>query len=237
MHTSNYIYHHGEQELHGFLAYDDCIDEPRPAVLIAHDWGGRSELFCDKARLLAQMGYVAFALDVYGHARLGASTGEKQALMMPLINDRALLSERLRAGLDTVIALSEVDASKIAAIGLCFGGLCVLDLARSGADVKGVVSFHGLLNKPEQPASQPIVAKVLALHGYEDPMVSPEQVNEFCLEMTAAQVDWQVHTYGHAKHAFANPHAHDDALGTVYNEAAAKRSWLAMSNFLQELFD
>jgi len=235
MHTSNYLYHHGEQELHGFLAYDDSHDKPRPAVLVVHDWSGRNEFACEKATMLGEMGYLAFALDMYGNGRIGASTHEKKALMEPLINDRILLRERIRAAFDALVAMSEVDYNRIAVIGFCFGGLCALDLARSGAEVKAVVSFHGLLNKPKQIANQPIHAKILALHGYDDPMVKPDDVNEFCKEMTLAEVDWQVHMYGNTQHAFTNPQAHDTQLGTIYNPKAEKRAFQAMTNFLQEV--
>ena len=158
------------------------------------------------------------------------------ALMQPLVHDRGLLKERILAAFKTVAALPEVDSDRIAAIGFCFGGLCVLDLARTGAPAKGVVSFHGLLNAPAGLAPHEITAKVLALHGYDDPMVKPDAVNTFCQEMNAAQADWQVHMYGHVQHAFANPQAHDHQLGTVYNAQAEQRSIQAMQNFLQELF-
>lgn len=236
MHTSNYIYHHGEQELHGFLAYDDKIDTPRPAVLVAHDWSGRNDFVCNKAKLLAELGYVGFAIDMYGHGRLGIITDEKKALMNPFVNDRLLLSDRLRAAYDAAIGMPEVDNNRVAIIGYCFGGLCALDLARSGVEIKGAVSFHGGLNKSiEQPLS-PIKAKILVLHGYDDPMVPPKEVNAFCQEMTEANADWQVHMYGHVQHAFTNPEAHDAHMGLMYNSLAAERSWEAMIDFLEEIF-
>lgn len=236
MHTSNYIYHHSSQELHGFLAYNTENNEPKPAVLLAHDWTGRGALVCEKARLLAEMGYVAFALDMYGHARLGATVEEKSALMQPFMNDRALLVGRMHAAYEAVCALPEVDNNRVAVIGFCFGGLCALDLARSGVDIKGAVSFHGLLNKPAHLVTPSIKAKILVLHGYDDPMVQALQVNEFCQEMTQAKADWQVHMYGQVQHAFTNPDAHDATLGLMYNELAAKRSWAAMTAFLEEIF-
>lgn len=235
MHTSNYLYHHGEQELHGFLAYDDSHDKPRPAVLVVHDWSGRNDFACEKAALFAEMGYLGFAVDMYGQGRLGASTPEKTALMEPLINDRCLLRDRIRAAFDALVAMSEVDSNRIAVIGFCFGGLCALDLARSGAEVKAVVSFHGLLNKPKDLANESIQAKILALHGYDDSMVKPEEVNEFCKEMTLAKVDWQVYVYGHTQHGFTNPHAHDTQLGIIYNAKAERRALQAMTNFLHEV--
>lgn len=237
MHTSNYIYHHGEQELHGFLAYEEegQTDSLRPAVLVVHDWSGRNEFACRKAEALAKMGYIGFAVDMYGQGRLGTTVDEKKALMQPLFNDRRLLRERITAALDTLSTMSEVDNNRIAVIGFCFGGLCALDLARSGADLKGVVSFHGILEKPADLSLRPIKAQILALHGYDDPMVPPKQVNDFCQEMTTAKVDWQVHLYGNTQHAFTNPEAHDPHMGTLYKAEAARRSWQAMMDFLGEV--
>lgn len=236
MHASNYIYHHGEQELHGYLAYDDKVEKRRPAVLVVHDWSGRNEFACKKAEMLAKMGYVGFAIDMYGQGRTGKTIDEKKALMQPLTNDRRLLRERIRAALDALMTMDEVDHHRIAAIGFCFGGLCVLDLARSGAEIAGVVSFHGLLEKPKDLANQSIKAKVLALHGYNDPMTPPAIVNNFCQEMTESDVDWQMHMYGNVQHAFTNPEAHDKNLGLIYNVLAERRSLQSMSNFLQEIF-
>lgn len=236
MHTSNYLYHHGEQELHGFLAYQEQFEgQPGPAVLIAHDWSGRNDFVCQKAERLAEMGYLGFALDMYGKGRTGVTTDEKMALMEPLAADRGLLLARVRAAFDALLGMPEVDGNRIAAIGFCFGGLCVLDLARSGAEVKGVVSFHGLLDKPDDLPARAIQAKVLALHGYDDPMVKPAALDAFCQEMTQAGVDWQVHQYGHTRHAFTNPRADDVRLGTVYNPVSDRRAWQAMGNFLQEV--
>ena len=235
MHTSKNIYHDGQVELHGFVAYNETIKEERPAVLVVHDWSGRNEFACKKAELLAEMGYVGFAIDMYGKGQLGVTTEEKQALMNPLISDQTLLRQRVKAALTAVCSMSEVDNKRIAIIGFCFGGLCALELARSGADLKGVVSFHGLLHKPGTLKSEPIKAKILALHGYDDPMVKPDQVHAFCQEMTGAKVDWQMHMYGHVQHAFTNPQAHDTQLGTIYNAVAAQRSWQAMVNFLHEI--
>ncbi len=236
MHTSNFLYHAGEQECHGFLAYDDKNDQARPAVLIAHDWSGRNDFACEKAEMMAKQGYVGFALDMYGNGRLGECTTEKQALMEPLKEDRLLLRTRIRAAFDALIGMPEVETGKVAAIGFCFGGLCVLDLARSGTDLKGVVSVHGLFDKPEDIPNESMHAKILALHGYEDPMANPEQVHRFCQEMEEAKVDWQLHLYGKTKHAFTNPKAHDTNLGLVYSARAERRALQAMQNFLQEIF-
>lgn len=237
MHTESRHYHHKGEELHGFLAYDkQHVNQRRPAVLVAHDWSGRNDFACNKALMLAGMGYIGFALDMYGAARTGSTTEERMALMQPIVSDRQFLRDRILAAFDEVKSLPHVDPHKIAAIGFCFGGLCVLDLARSGADIAGVVSLHGILVKPDTLKSEKIKAKVLALHGYDDPMVKPAQVDAFCQEMTEANADWQVHQYGHTKHAFTNPQAHDNALGTVFNPVAEQRAIQSMSNFLQEIF-
>lgn len=236
MHTSNYIYYHGDEEHHAYLAYDNRIEEPRPLVLVAPDWSGRNDFACERALKLAKLGYVGFAIDMYGQGRTAEIKEEKSALMEPLIADRQLLRGRILAALDAAVALPEVDAKCVAAIGFCFGGLCVLDLARSGAQVKGVVSFHGLLGAPEELPSKPITAKILAFTGYDDPMVRPEAVNAFAEEMTKAKADWQIHLYGHTKHGFTNPDANDPILGTQYNPLADKRSMQTLLCFLDEVF-
>ena len=159
-------YEHNGTIFEGYLALDEERGLPRPAVLIAHTWAGRSEFVCDKARILAGQGYLAFALDLYGKGVIGTSPEENGRLMQPLLDDRALLQARMLKALDVVRAQDEVDNRKIAAIGYCLGGLCVLDLARVSGNVQGVVSFHGLLGKPGNTDGQPISAKVLVLHGH-----------------------------------------------------------------------
>jgi dienelactone hydrolase len=234
--TQKIKYEDGNIVLEGYLAIDTQYSGKRPGVLVFHDWSGRNEFADKKAEKLASMGYVGFAVDMYGEGKQGKTTEEKQALLMPILNDRAALRERTLAGLKTLKAIPEVNTDLLGAIGFCFGGLCALDFARSGADVKGVVSFHGLLNKPEHLPEKKIVAKILALHGFEDPLVPPEQVLAFEKEMTDADVDWQLYTYGRTKHAFTNPLAHDTSLGLIYNEIAEKRSMIAMANFFSEIF-
>ncbi len=208
----------------------------RPAVLVAHAWAGRSEFEIEKAKALAGLGYTGVAIDLYGQGVLGSSTEENQALMTPFVEDRAMLQARLLEIVGIVKGQPEADAGKIAAIGFCFGGLCILDIARTGADIAGVVSFHGLLGAPGNTAGNKIKAKVLALHGWDDPMVPPADVEAFGKEMTAAEADWQLHAYSGTMHAFTNPAANDPGFGTVYNGVADRRSWTAMKNFLSELF-
>ncbi len=236
LHQSKHHYFHGKQSLEGYVAYDESHQQRRPAVLVIHDWTGRNEFACKKADLLASLGYVGFAVDMYGDARVGETADEKTALMQSVAYDRQFLRERLRIALETLVAFDQVDAKRVAVIGFCFGGLCALDLARSGADICGVVSFHGLLDKPADLANQPIKAKILALHGYDDPMVTPDHVNAFCKEMTEAGVDWQMHMYGHTKHAFTNPLENGAAMGTIYNPLAEHRALRSMKNFLNEIF-
>ena len=171
-------YRHENTLLEGFLAHDGKAGK-KPTVLVAHAWAGRSPFEDDKARALAGLGYVGFALDMYGKGVLGTSAEENSALMTPLLQDRARLQSRLHAALAAVRAQPEVDPERVAAIGFCFGGLCVLDLARTGADVLGVASFHGLLTAPGNTSGTAISSKVLVLHGHDDPMVPVSQVNEF----------------------------------------------------------
>ncbi|WP_305907511.1 dienelactone hydrolase family protein [Methylomarinum sp. Ch1-1] len=226
----------GEVLLEGVFAYDDAIEGKRPVVLISHAWGGRDDFVCAKARKLAELGYLAFALDMYGKGALGSGPEENAKLMRPFMEDRALLQRRINAALYAVKLMPWGDDDKIAAIGFCFGGLCVLDLARSGADIRGVVSFHGLLSAPDNIDQPDIKAKVLVLHGHDDPMAPPEHVAALQQELTRAGVDWQTHIYGNTLHAFTNPRANDPDFGTVYQPLADNRSWRAMQNFLAELF-
>lgn len=229
-------YKHNGVVLEGMLAYDDSWQAPMPAVMISHAWAGRGEFEIDKAKAIAEEGYAGFALDLYGKGVLGNSKDENSKLMQPFLKDRAMLQSRLHAALDAIRAQKEVDPKRIAAMGFCFGGLCVLDLARTGADIMGVVSFHGLFHPPGNTAGKKIKAKVLALHGMDDPMVPPEQVIALAKELTASGADWQIHAYGNTMHAFTNPEAKDPAFGTVYNEDADRRSWQALDNFLEEIF-
>lgn len=226
----------GDVLLEGYFAYDDATEEKRPVVLICHAWGGRDEFVAGKARKLAELGYVGFALDMYGKGVSGSGPEENARLMQPFMEDRAKLQRRISAALYAVRLMPWVDDGKIAAIGFCFGGLCVLDLARTGADIAGVVSFHGLLQAPDNIEKPDIKAKVLVLHGHDDPMVPPEQVAELQQELTTAGADWQIHVYGDTMHAFTNPVANDPDFGTVYQPLADGRSWQSMKNFLAELF-
>ena len=229
-------YSDGETLLEGRLAWDDAGGAARPGVLVAHAWGGRSEYEDGKADRLAELGYAALALDLYGKGRRGSGPEENAALMQPFLDDRAMLQRRMQAALEALRGQSEVDPGRIAAIGFCFGGLCVLDLARTGADIAGVVSFHGLFASPGNTAGNTVRARVLALHGWDDPMAKPDSVIALADELSAMGADWQLHAYGNTVHAFTNPAANDPGMGTVYDAAADRRSWQAMTNFLNEVF-
>ncbi|MGZ8217780.1 dienelactone hydrolase family protein [Methylomagnum sp.] len=233
--TRTVDYSQAGTDLEGFFAYDARRPKPMPAVLIAHAWMGRDEFVCDKAQKLAELGYAAFALDMYGKGVIGQSVEENAALMRPFMADRSLLQSRIMCALDTLRLQPEVDAHRIAAMGFCFGGLCVLDLARAGADIRGVASLHGLFIPPGNTEGRKIKARVLVLHGFEDPMATPTQMIELGHELTAAGADWQAHVYGNALHAFTNPKANDRAFGTVYDEAADQRSWQCLTAFFAEV--
>lgn len=207
----------------------------RGTVLVCHAWRGQSDFERDRAEQLAQHGYIGIAHDVYGSGVLAQTEEQCQALMTPLVQDRELLAKRLKAGLDAAAALPAVDGDNMAAIGFCFGGLSVLDMARRQMPVKGVVSFHGIF-APLAEASVSISAKVLALHGYDDPMATPENLLDFASEMTAAGTDWQVHAYGGTTHAFTNPAADSAANGMMYSSVADQRASRSALDFLADIF-
>jgi dienelactone hydrolase len=234
--TSKIEYIDGNVLLEGYCAFDDSKSGKKPAVLIAHDWSGRNDFACQKAEQLAELGYVGFALDMYGNGMVANTVEEKKVLHQPFMADRMMLRKRVVAAFETLQKLEIVNQARIGAMGYCFGGTCVLDLARSGAELKGVVSFHGGLAAPEGMPSKKIHAKILALHGHDDPMVPPAVVTGFEDEMTQAQVDWQLYIYGHAMHGFTNPTQHDAKSGILYNNLADKRSWVSMREFFAEVF-
>ncbi len=233
--TESIRYEYKGTSFEGHLAYDDAHSGPRPLVTVSHAWGGRSDFENDKAERLAQLGYAGFAIDVYGAGIVGSNPEENTALMNPLLSDRAELLGRLRAGIAAGAKHAAADESKIAAMGYCFGGLCALDLARSGDALAGCVSFHGLFTPPENSTSA-IKSKVLILHGWDDPMAPPNSVLAISKEMSEKGADWQLHAYGDTKHAFTNPHANDPNSGLMYSAAADQRSWQTLANFLAEIF-
>ena len=230
-------YCEGGTVLRGQLARDDTLAGPRPGVLIAHTWAGCGSFERGRAAAVAGLGYVALAADLYGGGIVGASAEENARRMGELLADRALLLRRMAAALQWLKALECVDPARTAAIGYCFGGLCVLDLARSGAEFRAAVSFHGLLDPPHGLAAEQVRARVLVLHGWDDPMVKPESVRALADELTLAGADWQIHAYGRTVHAFTNPAADNPALGTLYDARADRRSWASMRRFLGDSFE
>lgn len=234
--TREVEYKHRDVVFEGVVAVDNASETQRPVVLVSHAWGGRDDFAVEKARQLAKMGYVGFALDLYGKGVRGSSKEENRDLMAPLLEDRLMLQARMETALEAARSQPESDVKKVAAIGYCFGGLCVLDLARSGADICAVVSFHGLFTPPGNTAGRKIKSRVLVLHGYDDPMATPDNMVALGSELSAAQADWQIHAYGGTVHAFSNPAAADPESGTVYNAEADKRSWRSMSEFLKDCF-
>ncbi|WP_035608719.1 dienelactone hydrolase family protein [Haloferula sp. BvORR071] len=231
-------YKQGDTTLEGFHVYDDAVKGKRPAVLVIHQWTGLTDYEKGRARQLAELGYNVFAADIYGKGirpvppAAGQEAGKYKG-------DRDLFRARLKAGLEVLQKEEHTDTSKIAAIGYCFGGTGVLELARSGADIAGVVSFHGGLDAAagKEATAGGVKAKVLVLHGAEDPFVPTEQVMAFGKEMTEADVDWQFTAYSGAVHGFTQKMAGDDkSKGAAYNEKADKRSWEAMKVFFAEIF-
>lgn len=220
-----------------FIAYNsDALNTPQPAIIIVPDWRGRSDFYCDIARKIAQLGYVGFAVDMYGDATLAQSNDDKKTLLEPLRQNRAELLARIQAAYQFICQAPYVDQHRIAGVGYCFGAMFVLDLARAGVDIKGAVSLHGLLSAPPGAQVSTIQSKILILHGYEDIYVKPQQVIDFADEMTRAKADWQIHMYGHTLHSFTKPSANDPAAGLQYDELANTRSWDAMQYFLKEIF-
>lgn len=229
-------YKDGSATCIGYLAWDETYADPKPCVLINHAWGGLDGFAQDKAVEMAALGYVGFALDNYGDGALPGSVDDKMALMGPLKEDRAKLLKRLKAGYKAASALEQVDASHMAAMGFCFGGLCTLDMARAGLDLKAAVSFHGLLDAPEGHKPKKIKSKVLVAHGWDDPMAKPDTVVALGAELAASKCDWQLHAYGQTTHAFMVPEANDKKNGLQYNEDSARRAALASQDLLQEVF-
>ncbi|HSM93030.1 MAG TPA: dienelactone hydrolase family protein [Anaeromyxobacteraceae bacterium] len=230
-------YRQGETVLEGYVAYDDAPAAKRPGVLVVHEWTGINPYTRRRVDQLAALGYVAFAADVYGKGVRPATPKEAAALAGRYKADRALLRARLQAALAELRRQPGVDPAKIAAIGYCFGGTGALELARSGADLLGVVSFHGGLDTPTPGDAKNIKAKVLALHGADDPFVTEAAVKGFEDEMRAAKVDWQLVKYSGAVHGFTNPdNGADTSKGAAYDADADRRSWIAMKDFFDELF-
>jgi len=231
------VYRHGDQRLVGYLAYEVKDNRIRPGVLICPEWWGINDYVRQRARELAELGLMVFVCDIYGDSTSTTSWEEAPKLAKPFYEDRDLMRERVAIGLWTLRNHTLCDKGRIAAIGYCFGGTCALELARSGAEVQGVVSFHGGLNTPDPEDAKNIKTKVLVCHGADDPFVNADEVAAFQNEMRDAGVDWQMNIYGGAVHSFTNPVSGDDpSTGVAYNVDADRRSWDAMMMFFEEIF-
>ncbi len=236
--TKVVLYTDGDVTLEGFVAWDSsATSKAKPGVLVVHQWMGLTDYEKGRCKQLAELGYVAFALDIYGKGVRPTSMQDagKQAGIYK--KDRALYRKRLNLGLAQLRAQEGVAKDKVAAIGYCFGGTGVLELARSGADLNGVVSFHGGLDSPAPSDGKNIKGKVLICHGADDPFVPVADIDAFKSELNAAKADWQMIYYSGAVHSFTQPMAgNDNSVGAAYNANADKRSWSAMRTFFDELF-
>lgn len=209
---------------------------PLPIVVVVHAWDGLIDEVRDKCHRLAHEGYIAFAADIHGNGKTYSDHSELEAALGPYMLDRGMLLERTQGAIEAAKTVPGADTTRMGAMGYCFGGMAVLDVARAGGlGVSGVVSFHGGLdgNTLDNPASTD--CKVLVCHGQDDPMVPPAKVADFMAEMDAQNADWQLHAYSGTVHAFTRPAANDPAFGAVYNADADRRSWQAMRNFFDEV--
>jgi dienelactone hydrolase len=235
--TQDVRYSEGGVEFLGYLAFDGTAPDKRPGILVVHEGLGLGEHIMERARRVAKLGYVVFAPDMFGGRRQFSDIQEMSKHLSDLRNDLPTLRARARAALATLVSFPQVDRTRLAAIGFCFGGSVVLELARDGADLKAVVSLHGVLSTRSPAETGKVKASVLVCTGADDPLAPPDQVIAFQNEMREAKVrDWQVMSYGNTLHAFTNPAAGPSTMrGTLYNEQADRRSWLAVRNFLEEV--
>jgi dienelactone hydrolase len=230
-------YRDGDLALEGYMAYDDSHTGPQPAVLIVHEWWGLNDFAKTQARRLAELGYVAFAVDMYGRGKVTEDPGEAQPWAVALYANPQKWRQRAKAGFDVLAGHARVDRKRIAAIGYCFGGATVQQMAWSGLPLKGVVSFHGSLVPPSTDEARRTRARVLILHGAADTHVSDEDLHKYVDALRGSNIDWQLVMYAGAKHSFTNPKADDLGMpGVGYDERAARRSWRQMRLFLAERF-
>jgi dienelactone hydrolase len=240
--TESVIYRDGDVVLEGYVAWDEAKinasqGKQLPGVLIVHQWLGLTDYEKSRAKQLAELGYVAFAVDIYGKDSRPANIQEAGKFAGKYKNDRALYRQRLTLGLEQLRKTKGVASNKLAAIGYCFGGTGVIELARTGADVRGVVSFHGGLDSPTPDDGKKIRSKLLICHGADDPFVPVAEIDAMKKEFNDAKLDWQMIYYSNAVHSFTQKMAGDDnSRGAAYNEAADKRSWNAMQAFFKEIF-
>lgn len=234
----------GDTRHKGYLTYDEGSTLLRPGVILAPTWSGIGGFICQKAEEIASLGYVALVADLYGEGHYADTNEESARLMRPLFLDRSILQERIQAAYQALKLQPMVDPRKVGAMGFCFGGLAVIELLRSGVDIRGVVTFHAVLgnhldNEPAQtvPITSQIRGNLLMLHGYLDPKVSAEDLTNIQQEMTEAGVDWQLNTYGEAMHAFSDPMADDPNAGKMFHPKVNLRAIQSMELFFEEVFN
>src|SRR5438093_10623322 len=235
--TREIEYRQGDTVLKGFVAWDDAVQGKRPGVLVVHEWWGLNDHAKNQARRLAEAGYVGFALDMYGDGKVTTHPQDAQGFVAEVTKDPAVLAARFNAALAQLKQDPHVDTTRLAAVGYCFGGAVVLGMARAGADLAAVVTFHGALatKAPAQPGT--VKARVLVLTGGADPFVPPEQVEAFKREMQAAGVRVEVISYPGAKHAFTHPDAGQYGMAQLaYDAEADRQSWAAMLKLFKEVF-
>jgi len=233
-------YQSGDTVLKGYVAYDDSIKGKRPGVLVVHEWWGQNEYARHRARMLAALGYTALALDMYGNGKQATHPDDAGKFAAAVRKNMPEAEARFRAAMKLLQEQKTVDAKHIAAIGYCFGGGIVLEMARRGLDLDGVVSFHGSLGTANPAEKGMVKARMLVLNGADDPFTKPEQIAAFKNEMDNAGVDYRFINYPGAKHSFTNPGATElgkkFGLPLAYNEEADKKSWAEMQGFLKDVF-
>jgi dienelactone hydrolase len=237
MKTEDIRYSDGALSLNGFVAYDETKTGKRPGILVVHEAWGLGEHAMERVKMLADLGYVALAADMYGDRRQATSMDDVMKLIGDLRANPAKLRARAKAALATLATLPQVDEKRLGGIGFCFGGSTVLELARDGTDMCGVVSFHGALETTAPAAPGKVKASVLVCTGADDPMIPPAHVEAFEEEMRKAGADWQVISYGGTVHSFTNSRADGSiAPGLLYNKQSDQRSWTVMRAFFEEVF-
>ncbi len=231
-------YSYGEESFEGFMAWDDSVKGKRPGILVVHEWWGLNDYARSRAEQLAAMGYMAFAVDMYGKGKVTTHAAEAGEWAKQTTSNVAEWLGRAQEGLKLLQAEPMVNSARLAAIGYCFGGATVMQLVYGGAPVKGVVSFHGSLPLPSNAQTSPPSAKVLIAHGASDPFLASDQIGEFQKALEKAKIDWQMIQYGGAQHSFTNPSADQYGLeGAKYHKQSDQRSWAHMQQFFDELFE
>lgn len=237
MHKEEITYQHGDTRLKGYLFWDDAFEGKRPAIMVVHEWWGLNDYALLRAEMLAESGYVAFAADMYGDGKITRHAKDAQGWMQQITGNIELWRERALLGLKQLLSHENVDTGKTAAIGFCFGGATVMQMAYTGAELDGVISVHGSLPPATPEQAQAVKASALILHGGSDGFIPQERVTQFSTALNDAGVDWEMITYGGAKHAFSNPYADGYGIdGLAYHENAERRAWARTLLFLEDLF-